>query len=251
MAGVLNGKTALVTGAAGGIGQAIASALAKAGADVAAHDRELSPGLSSIAAKIEGLGRRAVAVAGDVRDQGAVTKFVAEAIGALGRIDILVNNARVMTEIPLLSLALEDWRDTLDVNLTGCFLCTREVARHMVSRRTGSIVNVASQLAYRGVIGLAHYSAAKAGVIGLTRAAARELAEYDVRVNAVAPSPIETGMIEPYKGAGWIEAKLAASVMKRLGRPEEVAGTVVFLASDAATLYIGQTLSPNGGGYMA
>ena len=251
MAGVLNGKTALVTGAAGGIGQAIASALAEAGADVAAHDIELSPNLSSVAAEIECMGRRAVAVAGDVRDQSAVTSFVAQAISALGRINILVNNAGVMTEIPLLSLTLEDWRDTLDINLTGYFLCTREVARHMVSRRTGSIVNVASQLAYRGGIGLVHYSAAKAGVLGLTRATARELAEYGIRVNAVAPGPIETRMIEPYKAPGWVEAKLTASVLKRFGRPEEVAGTVIFLVSDAATLYIGQTLSPNGGGFMA
>jgi 3-oxoacyl-[acyl-carrier protein] reductase len=251
MAGVLNGKTALVTGAAGGIGQAIACALAEAGADVAAHDRELSPNLSSIAAEIQRIGRRAVAVAGDVRDQGAVATFVAQAIGALGRVDILVNNAGVMTEIPLLGLTLEDWRDTLDINLTGYFLCTREVARHMVSRRTGSIVNIASQLAYRGGAGLAHCSAAKAGVLGLTRAAARELVDYGIRVNAVAPGPIETTMIEPYTTPEWVEAKLAASALKRLGRPEEVAGTVVFLASDAAILYIGQTLSPNGGGFMA
>jgi len=114
----------------------------------------------------------------------------------------------------------------------------------MSAKRTGSIVNVASQLAYRGGVGLAHYSAAKAGVLGLTRAAARELAEWG-------PGPVETKMIEPYKTADWINANLAASVLKRFGRPEEVADTVVFLVSDAASLYIGQTLSPNGGGVMA
>ena len=120
----------------------------------------------------------------------------------------------------------------------------------MRARQTGSIVNIASQLAYRGGIGLAHYSAAKAGVLGLTRAAARELAAHGIRVNAVAPGPIETQLVAPYNTPEWLEAKLATSVLKRLGRPSEVAGSVVFLASDAASLYFGQTLSPNGGGVM-
>ena len=250
MSGSLQGKIALVTGAGGGIGEAIARALAAAGADVAIHGRELSPALSAEVVEIEQFGRRAVAVAGDVRDENGVAAFVAQAIDALGRIDILVNNAGVMTEIPLLHMTLEDWRRTLDINLTGYFLCLREVAKHMAARRTGSIVNVASQLAYRGGVGLAHYSAAKAGVLGLTRAAARELAHCGIRVNAIAPGPIETKMIEPYKTPDWIDAKLAASVLKRCGRPEEVAETVIFLVSDAASLYIGQTLSPNGGGVM-
>jgi 3-oxoacyl-[acyl-carrier protein] reductase len=168
----------------------------------------------------------------------------------LGWIDILVNNASIITEIPLLRLTLEDWSDTLDINLAGDFLCLREVARHMVSRRTGSIVNIASQLAYRGGSGLAHYNAVKARVLGLTRAAARELADHGVRVNAIAPGPIQTPMIEPYETPDWVEAKLASSVLKRLGRPEEVAGTVVFLVSDAASLCIGPTLSPMAGAVM-
>jgi len=155
----------------------------------------MSPALAAGAVEIEQFGRRAVAVAGDVRDENGVAAFVAQAIDALGRIDILVNNAGVMTEIPLLHMTLEDWRQTLDINLTGYFLCLREVAKHMAARRTGSIVNVASQLAYRGGVGLAHYSAAKAGVLGLTRAAARELAHCGIRVNAIAPGPIETKMI--------------------------------------------------------
>jgi 3-oxoacyl-[acyl-carrier protein] reductase len=251
MSGSLQGKIALVTGAGGGIGKAIARALAAAGADVVIHDREMSPALAAEAKEIEMFGRRALAVSGDVRDEDSVAAFVARAIDAFGQIDILVNNAGVMTEIPLLHLTLEDWRHTLDINLTGYFLCLREVANHMAARKTGSIVNVASQLAYRGGVGLAHYSAAKAGVLGLTRAAARELAECGIRVNAIAPGPIETKMIEPYKTPDWIETKLAASVLKRFGRPEEVAETVVFLVSDAASLYIGQTLSPNAGGVMA
>jgi 3-oxoacyl-[acyl-carrier protein] reductase len=155
----IQSKTALVTGAAGGIGQAIAWTLAETGADIAAHDRDITASLSSLVTKIERLGRRAVALSGDVRDQTAVGAFVAQAIGVLGWIDFLVNNAGIMTEIPLLHLTLEDSSDTLDINLTGYFPCLREVARHMVSRRTGSIVNIASQ---RGGSGLAHYSAAKA-----------------------------------------------------------------------------------------
>jgi NAD(P)-dependent dehydrogenase (short-subunit alcohol dehydrogenase family) len=125
---------ALVTGAGGGIGQAIARALAAAGADVAIHDREMSPALAAEAVEIEQFGRRAVAVAGDVRDENGVAAFVAQAMDALGRIDILVNNAGVMTEIPLLHMTLEDWRQTLDINLTGYFLCLREVAKHMAVR---------------------------------------------------------------------------------------------------------------------
>jgi 3-oxoacyl-[acyl-carrier protein] reductase len=200
MSGSVQSKIALVTGAGGGIGQAIARALAAAGADVAIHDREMSPALAAEAAEIEQFGRRAVAVAGDVRDENGVAAFVAQAIDALGR-----------TEIPLLHMTLEDWRQTLDINLTGYFLC--------LPRRTGSIVNVASQLAYRGGVGLAHYSAAKAGVLGLTRAAARELADCGIRVNAIAPGPIETKMIEPYKTPDWIDAKLAAGVLKRTEIP--------------------------------
>jgi 3-oxoacyl-[acyl-carrier protein] reductase len=246
----LVGRVALVTGAAGDIGAAIARALASAGANVAVHDRELSSGLTATAAAVGEMGREVAVVIGDVRDEAAVTTFIAQAIEQLGTVDILVNNAGVMTEIPLLDLTLEEWQRTIDTNLTGYFLCTRSVARHMVARRTGTIVNIASQLGYRGGAMLTHYSAAKAGVLGFTRATARELAEYGIRVNAVAPGPIETAMVAPYKTQAWLEAKLAGSVLKRLGRPEEVAETVVFLASDAASLYIGQTLSPNGGGVM-
>ena len=246
----LHGKVALVTGSGGGIGGAIARALAAAGADVAMHDREFSRELTAEAQELQGLGGRAIAVKGDVREEKEVAAFVAEAIDALGQIDILVNNAGVMTEIPLLDLTLQEWSRTLEINLTGYFLCLREVARHMAARKTGSIVNVASQLAYRGGAGLAHYSAAKAGVLGLTRAAARELADLGIRVNAIAPGPVETKMIEAYKTPAWIDAKLGASVVKRFARPDEIAETVVFLVSDAASLYVGQTLSPNGGGVM-
>src|SRR5271166_4576893 len=184
MSGSLQGKIALVTDAGGGIGKAIARALAAAGADIAIHDRDMSPALAAEAKEIEAFGRRALAVTGDVRDENRVATFVAQAIDVFGQIDILVNNAGVMTENPLLHLTLEDWSQTLDIKLTGYFLCLREVAKHMAARKTGSIVNVASQLAYRGGVGLAHYSAAKAGVLGLTRAAARELAECGIRVNA-------------------------------------------------------------------
>jgi 3-oxoacyl-[acyl-carrier protein] reductase len=246
----LKGRTALVTGAAGDIGQAIALALAEAGADVALHDRERTPSISAAADSVAALGRNTIAVTGDVRDHHAVKIFVEGAITHFGKLDILVNNAGVMTEIPLLSLGLHDWQETIDTNLTGCFLCTRAASEHMIGRKTGSIINIASQLAYRGGVGLAHYSAAKAGILGFTRAAARELGPYGIRVNAVAPGPIESKLIAPYKTPEWLKAKFAASVLKRLGRPDEVAGSVVFLASDAASLYFGQTLSPNGGGVM-
>jgi len=246
----LNGKVALVTGAAGDIGRAIAVALARAGADVAVHDLRQGVGLAATGAEVEASATRTITVAGDVRDPAAVKAFMEFAIRHFGRLDILVNNAGVMTETPLRELELDGWKETIDTNLTGCFLCTRSVVDHMIGRRTGAIINMASQLAYRGGAGLTHYSAAKAGIIGFTRAAARELAEHGIRVNAVASGPIETRMLAPYKTPDWLKAKHAASILNRLGQPEEVAGSVVFLASDAASLYIGQTLSPNGGGVM-
>jgi 3-oxoacyl-[acyl-carrier protein] reductase len=246
----LDGRKSLVTGAAGDIGRAIALALARAGADLALHDRVVDPCLSAVAADVRAIGRRAVMVEGDVRDPRAVNDFVLEAIDGLGGLDILVNNAGIMTEVPMLDLTLEAWRDTIDTNLTGYFLCTKAVAGHLIEKKSGAVINIASQLAYRGGVGLTHYSAAKAGVLGFTRAAARELAPHGIRVNAVAPGPIETKLVAPYQNEGWMQAKLAAGLIDRLGRPEEVASSVVFLASDEASLYFGQTLSPNGGGVM-
>ena len=246
----LDGRKALVTGAAGDIGRAIALALARAGADLALHDRVVDQRLSDVAADARAIGRRAVVVTGDVRDPHAVDDFVLQAIDGLGGLDILVNNAGIMTEMPMLDLTIEAWRDMIDTNLTGYFLCTKAIAVHLIEKKSGVVINIASQLAYRGGVGLTHYSAAKAGVLGFTRAAARELAAHGIRVNAVAPGPIETKLVAPYQNSAWVEAKLAAGLLNRLGRPEEVASSVVFLASDEASLYFGQTLSPNGGGVM-
>jgi 3-oxoacyl-[acyl-carrier protein] reductase len=246
----LDGKVALVTGAAGDIGRAIAKALAEAGAAVVVHDLDRDERLSATVAAVEAAGRRSLDVTGDIRDPGAVRSFIDTAVASFGQLNVLVNNAGVMTETPLRRLGIEEWQRVIDVNLTGCFLCTRFAAEPMIRAGGGAIVNIASQLAYRGGIGLAHYSAAKAGVIGFTRAAARELGEHGIRVNAVAPGPVDTQMIAPYKTPEWLSGKLSGSILKRLARPEEIAATVVFLASDAASLYFGQTLSPNGGGVM-
>jgi len=246
----LAGKAALVTGAGGDIGRAIARALAQAGADVAAHDRVRDDRLVGTAEVVTQAGRKAVAVSGDVANPDEVVAFVADAAAALGRLDIVVNNAGIMTETPLLDLSIEEWRQTIDVNLTGCFLVTQAAVPYLAAAGGGAVVNIASQLAYRGGVGLAHYSAAKAGIIGFTRAAARELSPRGIRVNAVAPGPIETAMTAPYATPEWLQAKLAGSLIGRLGQPDEVAATVAFLVSDSALLYLGQTLSPNGGGVM-
>ena len=153
MAKALEGRSALVTGAAGKIGRAIAEALAEAGADVAVHDRKQSDGLSAAAKGVDLFGRRSVCVDGDVRDEDAVARFIRDAVVSLGKLDILVNNAGVMTEAPLLGLSLDAWKETIDINLTGCFLCSKAAAEHMIGRGTGTIINIASQLAYRGGVG--------------------------------------------------------------------------------------------------
>jgi 3-oxoacyl-[acyl-carrier protein] reductase len=242
----LSGRTALVTGATGGIGGEIARALKAQGAKVAiSGTRE-----DRLQALAEQLGGDVAALPCDLKDRQAVGALIGQAEAALGGLDILVNNAGIMTEVPMLELSIEAWRDTIDTNLTGYFLCTKAAAPHLMEHGAGAIINIASQLAYRGGIGLTHYSAAKAGVLGFTRAAARELAVHGIRVNAVAPGPIETQLVAPYRTAAWTRAKLEASLLKRLGRPEEVASSVVFLASDDASLYFGQTLSPNAGGVM-
>jgi 3-oxoacyl-[acyl-carrier protein] reductase len=242
---VLAGRTALVTGGASGIGRAIAEAFLAAGAGVVVLDRE--PGVVGAAA--EELGATS-GVAADVSDQAAVRRAVADAEAALGRIDVLVNAAGILTQAPLVEMSLAQWQQTIDVDLTGVFLLCRAVVPGMVDRGFGRVVNIASQLAIKGGTSLTHYSAAKAGVLGLTKALALEVAPHGVLVNAIAPGPVETPLVDGISAA-WKRAKQAELPLGRFGRPEEVAPTAVLLASSpGGDLYVGQTLGPNSGDVM-
>ncbi|MEX5719493.1 SDR family NAD(P)-dependent oxidoreductase [Geodermatophilus maliterrae] len=243
--GALDGRTALVTGGASGIGRAIAEAFVAAGAQVVLLDRDRT----AVQQASAGLGAAAGVVA-DVSDEAAVRSAVAEAERALGRIDVLVNAAGILTQSPLVEMSLAQWQETIDVDLTGVFLLCRYVVPGMVARGSGRVVNIASQLAIKGGTSLTHYSAAKAGVIGLTKALALEVAGDGVLVNAIAPGPIETPLVEGIS-AEWKLAKQAELPLGRFGRPEEVAPTAVLLASSpGGDLYVGQTLGPNSGDVM-
>jgi 3-oxoacyl-[acyl-carrier protein] reductase len=243
--GVLRGRRALVTGGASGIGRAIAGAFVAEGARVVLLDRDGT--LAEQAARDVGA---AGSVAADVADEAQVRQAVTEAEQELGGIDVLVNGAGILTQAPLVEMSLAQWQQTIDVDLTGVFLMCRHVVPGMVRRGEGRVINIASQLAIKGGESLTHYSAAKAGVIGLTKALALEVAPRGVLVNAIAPGPIETPLVEGIS-EDWKTAKRAELPLGRFGRPEEVAPTAVLLASSpGGDLYVGQTLGPNSGDVM-
>jgi 3-oxoacyl-[acyl-carrier protein] reductase len=238
---MLQGRTALVVGGASGIGAAIAAAFTAAGARVVVADRTpCDPAALGVAG----------AVPVDVTDEESVARAVAGAGGLVGPLDILVNSAGILTESPVATMELRTWSETLAVDLTGVFLCCRAVLPGMLERGAGRIINIASQLGIKGGNGLAHYAAAKAGVIALTKSLALEVSARGVLVNAIAPGPIDTPMVEGIT-EDWKRAKRAELPLGRFGRPEEVAPTAVLLASDpGGNLYVGQTLGPNSGDVM-
>jgi 3-oxoacyl-[acyl-carrier protein] reductase len=242
---MLEGRTALVTGGASGIGRAVSSAFVEQGAQVVVLDID-KPTATSAADQVGAL----VGVGADVTVEEQVATAVAQATEVLGRIDVLVNAAGRLTQAPLVEMPLVQWRETIDVDLTSVFLLCRHVVPGMVARGHGRVINIASQLAIKGGVSLAHYSAAKAGVIGLTKSLALEVASAGVLVNAIAPGPIDTPMVAGIS-ADWKLAKKAELPLGRFGRPEEVAPTAVLLASSpGGDLYVGQTLGPNAGDVM-
>jgi 3-oxoacyl-[acyl-carrier protein] reductase len=241
-------RVALVTGAGSGIGRAIAEKLANDGERVVVNDL-YGETADEVVALIKESGGRAMAVSGDVSDPDAVEQIMATAREAYGPPEILVNNAGFLQQKWFVDLTVEDFDRMIAVHLRGTFLCTRAVLPEMLSRGGGIVINVTSQLGQIGGIELCHYSAAKAGIIGLTKSLAREVSAQGVRVNAVAPGPINTELILGLSEE-WQRAKAAELPLGRFGEPAEVAETVAFLVSDGATLYVGQTLGPNSGDVM-
>ena len=245
----LEGRVALVTGASRGIGRAIAVRLAEAGARIAVNYHTGQEGAASTVAVIQEQGGEALAVGFDVGDPEAVRGGVQASIDGLGPIDILVNNAGVTHNALLLRTRTRDWDSVLRVNLSGAFHCAKVVARGMVRARRGRIINVTSVVGESGNAGQTAYAAAKAGIIGFTKAAARELAGRGITVNAVAPGLIETDMTEGLDDAQRLAYRTAIP-MGREGTRSEVADAVAYLAGPGAAYVTGQVLRVNGGLYM-
>ncbi|GAA1126255.1 SDR family NAD(P)-dependent oxidoreductase [Arthrobacter flavus] len=245
----LHGKTAVITGAGSGIGAAIARLYASEGANLFLLDVDKAQ-VDAVAVECSSTGVTAVARRVDVMESDDVRAAMDAAAELLGGIDILVSSAGILDETPFLELSPEVYDRTMNVDLRGVFLAARWAAPHMVKRGGGRIINISSQLGIKGGTGLAHYVAAKAGVIGLTKALALELAPHSILVNAIAPGPIFTPLIEGLSDE-WKAAKQAELPVGRFGTPEEVAPTALLLASSpGGNLYTGQTLGPNSGDVM-
>lgn len=239
---------AVVTGAGAGIGRAVALRLASEGAHVLVNDIRLGSAEATVAA-ITAAGGTALAVAGDVSDEGDVDGAFAAAEQAWGPVTLVVNNAGIVQQVALAEMSPADWDRMIAVHLRGAFLGCRRAIGPMLAAGSGVIINIASQLGQKGAVELAHYCAAKAGIIGLTKALAREVSGQGVRVNAVAPGPINTELVLGLSEE-WRRAKADELPLGRFGEPEDVAATVAFLASDDARIYVGQTLGPNSGDVM-
>jgi 3-oxoacyl-[acyl-carrier protein] reductase len=241
---LLAGRTALVTGAASGIGHAIAAHYLAAGARVVLADRA-----ESVVGAAADVGAEAGLVV-DATDEQQVADTVAEAAAVLGRIDVLVTSHGILTQSALAQMSLAQWRETLDVDLTSVFLLNRAVLPGMLAAGGGRIVNVASQLGIKGGASLAHYAAAKAGVIAMSKSLALEVSSQGVLVNAIAPGPIETPLLDGIE-EDWKVAKRAELPLGRFGTADEVAPAAVLLASDpGGNLFVGQVLGPNSGDVM-
>ena len=248
----LNGKVALVTGASSGIGAATAMMLAANGARVAINFHQNKDGAEETRTAIVNAGGAAIVVQADVAKSAEVDSLVKRTVDELGPIDVLVNNAGSLVErLRILELTEERWDEVIDLNLKGAFLCCRAVAGSMMERKTGAIVNVSS-IAGRtgGALGSIHYSTAKGGLITFTKGLAKELAPFEIRVNAVSPGVIDTRYHEQFSTPEMIKGYVAGIPLGRVGTPAEVASVICFLASAASSYLAGETIEINGGMFM-
>ncbi|KYG92656.1 3-oxoacyl-[acyl-carrier-protein] reductase [Paenibacillus jamilae] len=245
----LSGKTALVTGASRGIGRSIALALAEAGANVAVNYAGSEAAATEVAEQIRAKGVEAITVQANVGRADEADQLIRDVIGAWGKIDILVNNAGITRDNLIMRMKEEEFDQVIETNLKGVFNCLKAATRPMMKQRSGRIINISSVVGVLGNAGQANYVAAKAGVIGLTKSSARELASRGITVNCVAPGFIDTEMTQVLAD-DLRDNMLSGIPLARLGRPEEIADVVLFLASDASSYMTGQTLHVDGGMYM-
>ena len=242
----LSDKVALVTGGSRGIGRSICLHLARCGCVVAINYRESRDQARSLQAQIKNEGGTAIAVHGDVRNPEDVERMVQETLDQLGRLDILVNNAGFNRDTLLLRMSLDDWDEVLDLNLRAVFLCTKAVLRPMMKQRWGRIINIGSVSGLAGNAGQANYAAAKSGLIGFTRAVAREMGSRNVTANLIAPGLVITELTKDIRRE-IVDGVKQRLMIDRMGKPEDVAASVVFLASEEAGYITGQVLSVDGG----
>ena len=245
---LLEGQTAVVTGASRGIGKAIAISLAKEGAEVIVNYSSSLENANKVVSEINSFGGKAYPLQADISNENSVNELIKTVLDKNNKIDVLVNNAGITKDGLLMRMKTDDWQKVLDLNLSGVFYCTRAVSRQMLKQKKGRIINITSVVGLMGNPGQANYSAAKAGVVGLTQSAAKEFASRGITVNAVAPGFISTDMTKDLNS----EAILSAIPLGRFGEPEDVAGTVKFLAADPSAAYItGQTIQVDGGMVMS
>ena len=243
----LTGRVALVTGTSRGLGQYLARALARAGADLVITSRDAAA-LAPFQREIESLGRRALPLALDVRDHGSIQRAVAAAVAHYGQIDILVNNAGCNVRKPALDVTWDDWNLVLDTNLRGTFFVAQAVARHMVERKYGRIINIGSVTSVAGYAGLGPYGASRGGVKQLTMSLADDWGVHGITVNCLAPGWFKTAQnAVMYENKEWVEYLCDRIPLKRPGQPQDLDGAVVFLASEASGYVTGQTLLVDGG----
>jgi 3-oxoacyl-[acyl-carrier protein] reductase len=246
---MLDGKVAIVTGASRGIGRAIALSMASAGAHIVINYAGNEAAAKEVADEVAKLGRQSLIIQANVANSAEVAQMVDETVKTFGKVDILVNNAGITKDNLLMRMKEDEWDDVIAINLKGVYNCLKAVTRPMMKQRSGRIINISSVVGAIGNAGQANYVAAKSGVIGLTKSAARELASRGITVNAIAPGFIETDMTAKL-GEDIQKSLLDQIPLQRLGKPEDIAYMATFLASEQASYMTGQTLHIDGGMYM-